>query len=105
MACLFTDPVHMAKMRLFLRYQSAIERAQAKSHRELVRAIDARLAEEAEEPAEPHRATAHLRLALFRSRRSTPSERPDVAAMLEEYRANLRMLNERERLDEEELAA
>ena len=105
MASLFTDPVQMAKMRLFLRYQSAIERAQAKSHRELVRAIDARLAEEAE--ARRHRSgnrTAPAPPAGFVSQPPLDPERTArVASMLDEYRANLRMQNER--LDEEELAA
>ena len=43
LAMIFTEPVYMAKMRLFLRYQSAIERALAKAERAFHEAMFARL--------------------------------------------------------------
>lgn len=57
-AALLTDPVHMAKMRLFLRYQSAIERAYAKSLKELMDTQKERMRQE----------YAERKLALLRKR-------------------------------------
>src|SRR5690349_6920190 len=48
-AAIFTEPAYMAKMRLFLRYQTSIERAYAKACRELDAAILARFEAEAAE--------------------------------------------------------
>ena len=39
LAMIFTEPVYMAKMRLFLRYQAAIERAVAKAEKAFYEAI------------------------------------------------------------------
>jgi hypothetical protein len=49
MARLFIDSAHTSKMQLFLRYQSAIERAYNKVQRELRTHLDARYAAEEEE--------------------------------------------------------